>query len=242
MTSCAARLAARSNNFVYLSSALIGLPPSKSRKQVNGHDETSYRDVRSGLLCLVQLRVRTDEQCEPGRNGSDAAGALIPGVAITATHTATGIVTTVFSNEAGAYQFASLQTGAYRVSAELPGFQTQTYSNVALGISQQVRFNFTLQIAASQGRLLLVNPSAGQIGNMGLRWIEGPSRLGLDMNLIKRVRISETKEFEFRLDAVNLLNHPIFGNPNLSINNLNFGRITSATGNRRFVTNLRLSV
>ena len=77
---------------------------------------------------------------------SDASGALIPGVTVSATNTATGIVTTVLSNEAGAYQFASLQTGTYKVSAELAGFRTQAYNNVALGVSQQVRLNFTLQV------------------------------------------------------------------------------------------------
>ena len=39
---------------------------------------------------------------------------------------------------------------------------------------------------------------------------QGPPRLGFDANLIKRVRITETKEFEFRVDAVNVLNHPLF--------------------------------
>ncbi len=74
-----------------------------------------------------------------GGTVSDATGALIPGVSVTATNVATGIVTTVLTNEAGAYQFASLQTGTYKVVAELSGFQTQTYNNVTLGISQQVR-------------------------------------------------------------------------------------------------------
>jgi hypothetical protein len=81
-----------------------------------------------------------------GGTVTDATGAFIPGVTITAMNTATGIVTAVLSNEAGAYQFASLQTGTYRVSAELPGFQTQTYNNVTLGVSQQVRLNFALQV------------------------------------------------------------------------------------------------
>src|SRR5437870_7160019 len=81
-----------------------------------------------------------------GGTVSDPTGAFIPGVSITATNIATGIVTTVVSNEAGAYQFASLQTGTYKVSAELAGFQMQTYNNVALGVSQQVRLNFTLQV------------------------------------------------------------------------------------------------
>jgi hypothetical protein len=81
-----------------------------------------------------------------GGTVSDATGALIPGVTVTATNIATGIVTTVITNEAGAYQFASLQTGTYKVSAELSGFQTQTYNNVTLGVAQQVRLNFTLQV------------------------------------------------------------------------------------------------
>src|SRR3989449_10237976 len=76
-----------------------------------------------------------------GGTVSDPTGALIPGVTITATNTQTGIISTVISNEAGAYQFASLQTGIYRVTAELPGFQKRTYEGVALGVSQQVRLN-----------------------------------------------------------------------------------------------------
>src|SRR6266850_136122 len=83
-----------------------------------------------------------------GGTVSDATNALIPGVSITATNTGTGIVTTVVSNDAGAYQFASLQTGTYKVSAELPGFRTQSYNDVTLGISQQVRLNFTLQVGS----------------------------------------------------------------------------------------------
>ena len=74
-----------------------------------------------------------------GGTVSDASGARIPGVSVTATNAGTGIVTAVISNEAGAYQFASLQTGTYKVSAELPGFRTQTYNDVALGLSQQVQ-------------------------------------------------------------------------------------------------------
>src|SRR5438093_4635108 len=83
-----------------------------------------------------------------GGTVSDSTGALIPGVAITATNIATGIVNTVLTNEAGAYQFASLQTGTYKVSAELSGFQTQTCNEVALGISQQVRLNFSLKVGS----------------------------------------------------------------------------------------------
>ena len=63
------------------------------------------------------------------------------------------------SNESGAYNFAALQTGNYKVSAELPGFQIQSYNNVTLGVSQQVRLNFTLQ-AASQTQAVEVTVAA----------------------------------------------------------------------------------
>src|SRR5262249_18459604 len=96
-------------------------------------------------------------------------------------------------------------------------------------------------IADAQGRVLLVNPPPGQLGTMSKSWIEGPRRVTLDMDLIKRVKITERKEFELRVDAINILNHPNFGNPNVSIDSTNFGRITSATGSRTFVANLRVN-
>jgi hypothetical protein len=99
-------------------------------------------------------------------------------------------------------------------------------------------------ITDSSGRILLQNPQPGQLGTMGLKWIQGPGNLSLDMNLTKRVKLTETKEFELRIDASNVLNHPNFGAPvaaNLSINSTSFGRITTATGARSFVINSRLN-
>ena len=101
-----------------------------------------------GLLCLL-VSVNTFSQTVNATLGGtvgDATGALIPGVTITATNTGTGIVNTLVTNESGAYNFASLQPGTYKVTAELPGFQTQTYTDVQLGGAQQVRLNFTLQV------------------------------------------------------------------------------------------------
>ena len=79
---------------------------------------------------------------------SDSTGAVLPGVTITATNNGTGIVTTVLSNEAGVYNFASLLPGVYKISGELPGFQIQTYADVQLGNAAQVRLNFTLRVAS----------------------------------------------------------------------------------------------
>ena len=80
---------------------------------------------------------------------ADASGAVVPGVTVTATNNATGVVTTVLSNDSGVYNFASLQPGTYKVSAALPGFRTQTFSDVQLGNAGQLRLNFTLAVAAA---------------------------------------------------------------------------------------------
>ena len=98
------------------------------------------------LLCLPLFAFSQTSNAALGGTVADASGAFIPGVSVTALNTGTGIVTATVSNEAGTYQFPSLQPGTYKVSAELPGFQTQAYSNVALGGAQQVRLNFTLQV------------------------------------------------------------------------------------------------
>jgi hypothetical protein len=125
----------------------------------------------------------------------------------------------------------------------LPGIQQiadPARANVTTANGLQGTFS-NKAIADAQGNLLLVNPAPGQIGNMGLKWLEGPVPVRFDADLIKRVRITETKEFEFRLDAINVLNHPVFGVPIADINAPNFGRITSASGERSFVINARLN-
>ncbi len=94
-----------------------------------------------------------------GGTVSDSTKALIPGVTVTATNTQTGVISTNVTNETGSYNFPSLQTGVYKVSAELPGFQTQTYNDVTLGVSQQVRLNFTLPVGG-QSQSVDVNVAA----------------------------------------------------------------------------------
>jgi hypothetical protein len=72
----------------------------------------------------------------------------------------------------------------------------------------------------AQGNFVFVNPQPGQLGNYGLTTIIGPGRWSLDMNLIKRITITEAREFEFRLTAENVLNHSNWSNPDMSINSL----------------------
>jgi hypothetical protein len=98
-------------------------------------------------------------------------------------------------------------------------------------------------LVGPNGQVVLVNPQPGELGTLGYTTHRGPGDIRFDMNMVKRFRVSEGgKEVEFRIDAINILNHPNFGDPAMGINNINtFGRITAATGARRFVTNLRFN-
>ncbi len=100
---------------------------------------------------IVCLALGTHGFAQVGINGtlsgivSDASGALIPGVEVTAKHVDTGVTSTGLTNESGTYRFASLQPGNYQVTAMLSGFQSQTF-RLTLGTAQQIRQNFTLQV------------------------------------------------------------------------------------------------
>ena len=96
-------------------------------------------------------------------------------------------------------------------------------------------------IADASGRILLINPVPGTLGSLAPRYIEGPGSFRFDLNMIKRIRITEVKNLELRATAIDVLNHPIWNNPNTNINSVNFGRITGADGNRIIILEARFS-
>src|SRR5262245_23888978 len=99
------------------------------------------------LLILSANVVSQSINATVGGTVTDGSGALIPGVTLAATNAATGITTNVLTNDSGTYTFPSLQPGGYKVTAELSGFQTQTFTDLQLGNAQQVRLNFILTVA-----------------------------------------------------------------------------------------------
>src|SRR5215471_8381242 len=103
------------------------------------------------LLCVVHIDAGLAQSTNAAVGGlvQDASQAYIPGVTVTATNTQTGVITTAVSNESGAYNIPSLLPGTYKLTAELPGFKTQVFTDVQLGQSGNARYNFTLQVGAA---------------------------------------------------------------------------------------------
>ncbi|MCX6608091.1 MAG: TonB-dependent receptor [Acidobacteria bacterium] len=122
------------------------------------------------------------------------------------------------------------------------GLQTVPDPSIAsITAINNIRSRSTLQgIADASGKILLVNPTAGQLGTLAPGFLEGPGELRFDINLAKRIPLNERFNMEVRVDAIDALNRPQWSDPNVDMNSVNFGRITAAGGNRIVVLQMRL--
>jgi hypothetical protein len=76
-------------------------------------------------------------------------------------------------------------------------------------------------------------PPSRTIGNAGPNVINGPGVFSLDASVFRRFRIKEGVNMEFRVEAINATNTPIYGNPQTSVTAAAFGQITTS---RSFAT------
>jgi hypothetical protein len=136
-----------------------------------------------------------------------------------------------------------------------PGFtqvEDPARANVTTAQGLQSQFS-NYAIKDSNGNIVLATARPGSLGTLGQRWIEGPGHIGFDVDMVKKVKIDERKEFEVRIDVINILNTPRWLDPNTNINSSSFGRLTAsdpagsfqqsdiATGARTFTINARVN-
>jgi hypothetical protein len=111
-------------------------------------------------------------------------------------------------------------------------------------IAPELRPYCTLQALtdANTKQILLQNPTPGHRGTLGQKTIELPGTWAYDGAMIKQIRLTESKRLQFRMDAINVLNHPNIGAPNLNLTSTNpFGSIQAkGTQHRMFKAMLRL--
>src|SRR3982750_2851484 len=100
----------------------------------------------------------------------DASNAVVPGVSVTATQSATGVSITVVTNADGEYAFPNLKIGVYTVTADLQGFRRAVRQNIELHVQERVEINLALvvgQLAEEvvvSGRTELLHTQSADIG------------------------------------------------------------------------------
>jgi outer membrane receptor protein involved in Fe transport len=71
------------------------------------------------------------------------------------------------------------------------------------------------------------NSPVQQFGNEGRNMVQGPGYVNWDLSAFKNIRLTESKEFQFRGELFNVLNHTNFRLPVSDISSSNFGKIQS---------------
>ncbi len=78
-----------------------------------------------------------------------------------------------------------------------------------------------------------------RFGNLGFDALTGPSAFNMDTGLHKAFAIREGQKITLRIESFNTLNHTQFSNPTLTLNSVNFGKITGAASPRLYQAALK---
>jgi hypothetical protein len=103
---------------------------------------------------------------------ADQSGAVIPGAAVTATNTETGVATKTESDAAGNYILLSLPAGNYKITTQRVGFKSTVLTGITLLVDQKARIDIQLQVGEVtttvevSGAAPLVETSTASVGTV----------------------------------------------------------------------------
>jgi hypothetical protein len=86
----------------------------------------------------------------------------------------------------------------------------------------------------------VVAPPSFTFGNGGRALLTGPGFMDLSLSLLKNIRFKERYNVQFRVESLNFMNHPNFGNPGTALGSAGFGVISSSKDPRVMQLGLRL--
>ena len=138
--------------------------------------------------------------------------------------TQTGTPLTVFNRNSG------IDLGG--IATDVAGaFNSDVVAGASLGTGGALRANLQNYVNKSAWSLAPRN----RYGNSGRGMFRGPGQSNLDVSLFKDFRFKERFVTQFRTEFFNIMNLPNFGNPQLSLDNVSFGQISSTSVNARLV-------
>ena len=91
---------------------------------------------------------------------TDAQGAVLPGVTVTARHVATNTTKVSVTTGVGQYYLPNLQAGEYEVLAELTGFTTERRTGIVLQVGQEIGLDLRMNLGAIEENVTVVGESA----------------------------------------------------------------------------------
>ncbi len=158
----------------------------------------------------------------------------------------TGTGATFNSNTGTAVINGPIPTGSVHASGNNMVYFPSTYTQVPDPSIQNLPASLqslsTLLALQGPNGVAVQNPYIGTIGGTDPTMFHGLGTFSFNVDLSKSILLNAEHNIRMtvRADALNLLNHPIWSTPSLSINSTSFGQITSASGNRNVVIGARL--
>ena len=109
------------------------------------------------VLVILSLLVASGSASAQGVGASgtisgtvtDPAGAVLPKASISAVETAKGARFATATDDSGRYQFTGLPPGAYDLTAQIAGFQTQTKKGAIVNIGETATVDFHLSLSTA---------------------------------------------------------------------------------------------
>jgi len=110
---------------------------------------SARRVISIAILSFLCLTGALFAQATSTINGRvlDQGDAVLPGVTVTLTNQATGVVRTAVTNGEGVYSMPGLESGNYNVATELPGFTAGARRGVTLGVNTTITLDFKMTVA-----------------------------------------------------------------------------------------------
>src|SRR2546422_3738037 len=107
-----------------------------------------WRKALCGFLfsCAAWAAVWAQSTAQLSGTVRDQSGAVLPGVEVKATQTATGLERSVLTNETGSYILPNLPVGPYKLEASLSGFRTFAQTGIVLQVNANPVLNIVLEI------------------------------------------------------------------------------------------------
>src|SRR5215813_567235 len=108
---------------------------------------SSLHVVFFSLVCiLTSVTLSAQSTAQLSGTVRDQSGAVLPGVEVTSTQTATGLARSVVTNETGSYVLPNLPIGPYRLEASLPGFRMFVQTGIVLQVNANPEINIAMEV------------------------------------------------------------------------------------------------
>ncbi len=109
----------------------------------------AFRFLLAALLLGVAITPLLAQNGQISGQITDPSGAVIPGATVVVTGMETGTIYKTTTNGAGYYVLPQIQPGRYRLEVEQKGFKTVSRSNIVLQVSDNITFNFAMEVGAA---------------------------------------------------------------------------------------------